>query len=184
MTGKFLFALTAAAVAFPAAAAVTVLGNSSARICYLSAETRDHPAPSDLSDCDAALTAENLTTDDRVASFVNRGILKLKMGRIDAALDDFDEAIALDDDEAEAYLNKGMAMLRREQGWEQAVSLFDAALSKRTSKPEFAYFGRGVANEMGGRIRAAYQDYRQASALAPDWADPKTELARFTVRQP
>ncbi|TFI59325.1 hypothetical protein E2493_05660 [Sphingomonas parva] len=184
MTGRFLFALAATAAAFPATAAVTVIGNSSARTCYLSAENRTRPGPSVLGDCDLALTAENLVTSDRVATFVNRGILKLRMGRTDAAIADFDAAIALDGDEGEAYLNKGMALLRMDQGWQQAVGLFDTALSKRTRKPEVAYYGRGIANEIGGKIRAAYDDYRQASALAPEWAEPKAELARFTVRQP
>jgi len=179
-----LFVLAVASAAFPAAAAVTVIGNSSARTCYLSAENRARTGPSSLDDCDIALAGENLTNADRVATHVNRGILKLRMGRTDAAIADFDQAIALDANEAEAYLNKGMALLKVDQGWEQALGLFDTALSKQTSKPEVAYYGRGVANEMAGKIRAAYQDYRQASALAPDWADPKTELARFTVRQP
>jgi hypothetical protein len=39
-----------------------------------------------------------------------------------------------------------------------------------------------VANELSGHVRAAYEDYRQASLLDPTWKDPKADLARFRVR--
>ncbi|QAY78644.1 tetratricopeptide repeat protein [Sphingosinicella sp. BN140058] len=183
---KFLFTAALAAFACPAAAAaaVTVLGSSSARMCYLNAENGVHTSPASLDDCNVALATEGLTETDRVATHVNRGILQLRLGRLDAAVADFDAAIARDPDQAEAYLNKGMAALRQEGGWEQALALFDTALAKQTSRPELAFYGRAVANEMGGRVKAAYLDYRQASVLAPKWSEPKTELARFTVRQP
>jgi lipoprotein NlpI len=182
---KFLFVAAATALCPAAAsAAVTVLGSSSARMCYLSAENGVRAVPTSLAECDIALATEGLSDPDRVATFVNRGILKLRLGRLGEANADFDAAIAGDPDQAEAYLNKGMLALRTDDGWQQALSLFDAALTKQTTRPELAYYGRAVANEMGGRVRAAYQDYRQASALAPKWSDPKTELARFTVRQP
>jgi tetratricopeptide (TPR) repeat protein len=181
----FLFTLTAAAIAVPAGAAVTVLGSSSARMCYLSAESRTRPAAADLYDCDIALGSEALSEADRVATHVNRGILKLRLRRLDAAIADFDEAIRRDPEEAEAYLNKGMAALHRDDaGWQEAVANFDTAIAKQTRRPELAYYGRAVANEMGGRIKAAYLDYKKANALAPEWREPKTELARFTVRQP
>jgi tetratricopeptide (TPR) repeat protein len=181
--GKFLlFAAAAAGFAFPASAAITVLGNTSARLCYEAAEARYKPLPMNIARCDEALKDDNLGKYEHVATLVNRGILKLRMRRIDEAIRDFDSAIASDPDQAEAYLNKGMASLHLERGWEQAVPLFDAAIGKRTMRPEIAYFGRAVAHEMGGKVKAAYLDYRQASLLAPKWDDPKTELARFTVK--
>ena len=186
--GKLLFGLSAAAavtsLATPAAAAVTVIGNNAARSCYLAAEAQSRPLPGAFETCDQALMQEALDLPDRVATLVNRGILQLRVGKIDAAVGDFDQAIALEPDQAEAYLNKGMAVLREGAGWQDAVALFDEALNRQTRRPELAYYGRGVANEMGGKLAAAYRDYRQASALAPRWREPKTELARFSVRQP
>ncbi len=60
--------------------------------------------------------------------------------------------------------------------------MFDTALEKKTRRPELAYYGRAVANELTGQVRAAYEDYRQASRLDPNWKDPKAELARFSVK--
>jgi tetratricopeptide (TPR) repeat protein len=182
--GKFLFiAAAAGAIAFPAEAAITVIGNTAARTCYELTESAGTPSFDSIARCDEAL-AGSLSSYEQVATLVNRGILKLRLRQVDAAMADFDAAIARDPGQAEAYLNKGMAALHLDNGWQQAVPLFDTALGKGTSRPEIAYFGRAVAHEMGGQVKAAYFDYRQASRLAPKWGDPKAELARFTVRQP
>ena len=174
--------LTAAALAFagPAVAAVTVIGNTSARMCFEAADSTG-AAVSGLRYCDEALDVEALTKNDRVATLVNRGILKMRKGDYDAAIADFDTAIAEDGQQAEAYLNKGVALLRGSTDYARAVPLFTTALEKRTRRPELAYLGRGMAHEMNGEVKAAYLDYKQAQALAPTWKEPAAELARFTV---
>jgi tetratricopeptide (TPR) repeat protein len=181
MRSNFLFAAAALLVATPAVGAVTVLGNSAARSCYLAAEARGAPSLDSLRFCDDALSLEGLNEEERVATFVNRGILKARLGNLDQAISDYDAALSRDPDEPEAYLNKGFALLHLSDSGEQAKPLFDAALAKKTRRPEFAYYGRGVANEMAGQVRAAYRDYRQASRIDPKWSQPKAELARFKV---
>lgn len=180
--GKFLFAAAVLLAASPAAAAVTVLGNSSARLCYEAAESRSSPTATALRTCDEAMRADALSDYERVATLVNRGILKARLGRIDDAILDYDAALSRDPGEPEAYLNKGFALLHLENSAQQARPMFDSALAKKTRRPELAYYGRAVANELSGEVRAAYQDYRQASLLDPKWRDPKEELARFRVR--
>jgi tetratricopeptide (TPR) repeat protein len=184
MRRNFLFVLAAGLAAAPAAAAVTVLGSSSARLCYEATESVFTPRPDMVRRCDEALDQEALSDHDRVATYVNRGILKLRTGRFDEAIADFDTAAAEDPDQAEAYLNKGLALLRQSGASEAALPLFDTAIAKGTRKRALAYYGRAVANELAGRVRAAYQDYREASRLDPKWAVPKKDLARFRVREP
>jgi tetratricopeptide (TPR) repeat protein len=183
MMGRFLVAAAVLLVAAPAFGAVQVIGNSSARMCYESAEAQGKPTPDELRRCNDALGGEALTPRDEVATFVNRGILRLRLGRMDEAASDFDNAIGRDPAEPEAYLNKGMVALRLNQG-EQALALFDAALARKTRRPALAYYGRAVAQEMAGRLKEAYLDYRQASLIEPQWRDPQIELARFSVRRP
>lgn len=163
----------------PASAAVTVIGSSSARLCYEAARF-GRASPSGLSRCDAAFD-EALSVEDRVATHVNRGIVRATRGDTKGAQTDYDAAIALDPDEAEAWLNKGLLFLR---GGRVAASvpLFDAAVIKRTGEPHMAHYGRAVAHEQLGDLRAAYADFRRAAELAPDWAAPRAELARFQVR--
>jgi tetratricopeptide (TPR) repeat protein len=184
MTGKFLSAAALAAMAVPAGAAVMVLGNTSARMCYEAAEARVAPSWDGIANCDRALSEEGLSEDDRNATFVNRGILRLRTGRFDTAIKDFDTAIARDPQLGDAYLNKGVAILRSRSDWDQAIGLFDAALQKRTRRPALAYYGRAVALEEKGRIKEAYLDYREASRIEPKWREPQTDLARFTVQRP
>jgi len=113
---------------------------------------------------------------------VNRGILRLRRGMVEEAVGDFDEAMRLDPEQPEAYLNKGAALLQR-QNPSEALQLFTVALDRQTTRPAIAHYGRAIANEQLGNVREAYADYQAASLLAPDWADPRTELQRFRVIQ-
>jgi tetratricopeptide (TPR) repeat protein len=131
--------------------------------------------------CDRALSEEGLVSSDVVATHVNRGVLRLRLGNIEEAISDFDRAIALNPDMPEAYLNKGSALIRAGQA-DAAVPLFSKALATRTRKPAYAYYGRGVAYEELGNIKSAYLDYRRASAADPEWAAPRQDLARFRVK--
>ncbi|HEX8641306.1 MAG TPA: tetratricopeptide repeat protein [Allosphingosinicella sp.] len=177
---RYAFAALLAAASVPAVGSVIVVGNSNARMCYEAADSPTTPTLRDLRDCDAALGEEALSQHDRVATYVNRGILRLRRGHADTAIADFDAAMALNPRQPEAYLNKGAALIRLENPSE-ALQLFTAALEYNTERPEIAHFGRAIANEELGNIRAAYQDYRRASELDPEWQDPRTELARFRV---
>lgn len=180
MMRKLVLAALLAACAAPAPAAVFVVGNSDARLCYEAADSSLLPQVGDIRRCDEALRHENLSGYETVATHVNRGILRLRRGLTDAAVADFDRAIALDPAQPEAYLNKGAALIRR-QNPAEALQLFTVALERNTSRPAIAHYGRAVANEALGNLAAAYRDYRRASELDPDWADPRTELTRFTV---
>ncbi|HEX8127187.1 MAG TPA: hypothetical protein VF548_16545 [Allosphingosinicella sp.] len=181
MRSHFLFAAAALLAATPALGAVVVQGNSAARSCYLAAEARSLPSPGTLRFCDVALDREVLTDREVAATFVNRGILRARLGHLEAAISDYDSALSRNPDEPEAYLNKGFALLHISDSGQEAKPMFDSALEKKTRRPQLAYYGRGVAHELAGQVRAAYQDYRQASLLDPKWREPKTELARFKV---
>lgn len=179
---KHLFAVAAVAtvLALPASASVITVGNSAARSCYQAADSPVMPGPGDLASCNLALEEEALSHRDAVATHVNRGILRLRRGDVDSAIQDFDRAIRLDPGQAEAYLNKGVALVRRSDA-ATAIQLFTVALERNTARPAIAHFGRAVAHEKSGNVRAAYFDYRRASELDPEWSDPQIELQRFQV---
>ena len=179
---KFFVFSANLSVAASAAAGVTVIGSSSARICYEAAEKDSAPTLQDLRHCDEALLTGALSAYEQVATHVNRGILRYKKGDIAASLKDFDRAIALDPNQPEAYLNKAAALYRDGQT-RAALPLFSVALEKKTRRPELAYYGRAVAHEDLGNVALAYHDYRRAIEANPHWAAPRAELARFLVRR-
>lgn len=173
-------ALALALAAIPAAghAAVMSVGNSDASACYRAAELRDSAA---LAACDRALDT-SLSRRDRVATLVNRGIVKMWTGDDTAAIADFDGALALNADFAEAKVNKAIALVRIGGSERAAIVLLDAGLAARVSRPEVAFYARGMAHEVLGDTAAAYRDYRRAAELKPGWEEPVRQLTRFTVR--
>ena len=177
--------LTTAAFALmgmaPTGSAVVSVGGSSAESCYHAAVARDTSRQA-LGECSSALGREVIPMTDLVASYVNRGVLRLVLADYRSAESDFDQAMALEPNQAEAWLNKGIA--RYQQGdAKAAVDILDHAIQLRTHYPALAYFARGLANEDSGNIKAAYADLQRAHQLSPQWAAPSDELKRFQVRK-
>lgn len=161
-------------------AAVTTYGSSSARLCYEAARSPSKPAGA-ITRCDEAFANEGLTRDDRVATHVNRGILRANRKDVTGAMEDYDAALKIDPEEPEAWLNKGFAYLRVADT-ARALPMFDGAVARGTREPAIAYYGRALAHEEAGNARAAYADYVRARDLAPRWPLPLKELARFRVK--
>ncbi|MGP1353127.1 MAG: tetratricopeptide repeat protein [Parasphingopyxis sp.] len=167
-------------VATSASAAVSVIGNTSARACYESA-LEERSGPGDIRVCTDAIEDRMITGRDRVASYVNRGILYVRNGDYARAIADYDRAIELDGTEPEAYLNKGLALLHQRRATADVVTLLTTAIEHGTREPALAYYGRGVAHELNGDIPAAYYDIRRATDLDPEWDLPARDLSRFRV---
>ena len=167
--------------ALPASAGIMVVGGSYAESCFKAAEQHNSTLES-LTTCDRAFTEEALSSADELATYVNRGILRMIRSDYSRARSDFEAAIAMNPQRAEPYLN--MAILRFKQGDSaEALPLFSKAIALGTDVPEIAFYGRGLANEDLGNIKAAYSDLRRAAELRPGWGDPTRELARYQVRQ-
>jgi tetratricopeptide (TPR) repeat protein len=179
MKYRLCAAVLAVAFASGADAAVMVIGNANARMCY---ETLiwNGDLKRNLGYCQAALSEDNLDAKDRAATLVNRGIVFLKQRRLESSLADFDAALAIEPDLAEAYVNKGVAMVNAGND-DEAIRLLTRALELGTAKPEIAYYGRAVANELSGRDAQAYRDYRAAAEILPEWSEPRDQLKRFSV---
>lgn len=176
------FALAVAILPSAAAASVITIGGGYAEACYEAAEAHETTARS-LDTCDRALAEEALFANDRVATLVNRGIIRLRRGSLVDAEADFNSALSLNPAEPEAWLNKAILYARHRDSRE-ALPFVAKALENKTRHPEVAYFVRAMAHEDSGNIAAAYRDFQRARSLAPKWREPVTELARFQVRRP
>ena len=163
----------------PAKAVVLVFGGGMAEACSKAAFDGKFDTASE-SICSNSLQIEPLSTPDRAATFVNRGVMKLRRGDYEAARADFDASIALVATTGEAFVNRG-AVFIGERRFKAGLADLNTAIELGVSEPEKAYFNRALAYEGLNDEKSAYFDYQQALNLKPDWEAPKVELLRFTV---
>jgi len=119
-------------------------------------------------DSAVALIGSAIALNASAAAHNNRAIALQKLGRLDEALGDFDQAIALEPDYAEAYNNRGDAF--RELGrLDEALAGFDQAIAL---KPDYAvgHNNRGIVLRKVERFAEAVASYDRAIALQPEYA--------------
>lgn len=166
-------------VAGGARAAVTVFGDDAAEQCSKAAiDGRADPGSESL--CTKALDFDQLGTEDRAGTFVNRGVMKLRRAEYESSHRDFNAALALDPKMGEAWVNRG-AMWVGERQYKAGLEDLNRGLALGVKEEEKVYFNRALAYEGLDDEKSAYFDYQHALQLKPDWLLPKTELLRFTV---
>jgi tetratricopeptide (TPR) repeat protein len=174
--------LISAAATGGSRAAVTVIGGGLARACYEAAKFGDIHADA-YDECTLAIENEILTTSDLAGTYVNRGIISMDHEAWTAAEQDFDRALKLEPKLGEAIVNRGAALVG-EHRYAEAVDDLTRGLALSPIEPEKAYFDRALAYEALDNEKAAYFDYLKAAELAPKWALPREQLARFTITRP
>ena len=174
-----LAGLAAAAIATSSQGATTVLGGGLAEACFRSVKSGQADRPV-LELCTTALETEALRRRDRAGTFVNRGIVQLRMRSLDPALADFAKAERLNPLVGEIYVNRGAALISKAQ-FAQAVTEIDRGIALGVNEPQKAYYNRALAKEGLDDMKGAYFDYRKAIEIDPTWTLPQNQMARFTV---
>lgn len=169
----FLAIVMSAPAAASAQMAVTTFGATDAQQCY--EDARDDFSR-DASACDAALKTQSMTERDRVATYVNRGVVLNRAGSLDDALGDFNRAIAQDGDLAEAFLNRGNTyyLMRR---YDEAIADYEAALGFDLEKAHVAWYNIGLAREAKKDAIGARDAYRTSLSINPDFGPAQKKLA-------
>jgi tetratricopeptide (TPR) repeat protein len=169
-----------AALAAPQAqAAVTVLGNGIGQSCYEAAEFGGS-AHDGIAECSLALDESAMPISDRAATFINRGILKSRNDDPNGALDDYNRGLAIGPNLGEGYVDRGAVMILF-QRYDEALKDIDKGIGMGAKKPEIAYYDRAIVDEALGNVRGAYEDYKKAVELAPDFTLAADQLSRFKV---
>jgi tetratricopeptide (TPR) repeat protein len=171
-------AATAALAVSPSQAAVTVLGASLAHNCYEAAEFGGDPMAG-ITTCTYALD-DAMSTADRAATYINRGILKARDSNPEAALADYNHGLSLDDAVGEGYVDRGATLIVLKR-YQDALTDINKGIAIGAKKPEIAYYDRAIADEAMGDVRGAYLDYRKAVEIAPDFTLANEQLVRFRV---
>ena len=173
---KFTNAFTILLFTLPCAAqaqmSVSTFGATDAQLCYQSAAD-DFASSTD--DCDEALRNGGLTSRDKLATYVNRGIILNRAGRLDEAMDDFDTALSRNDDLAEALLNRGNTyyLMRR---YDEAISDYEASLRSGLGKAHVAWYNIGLAQEAKKDDIKAKEAYRMALEINPYFGPAQAKL--------
>lgn len=181
---RIVFALTLGAAmlaATAASAAVAVVGNGTAKLCFSAAET-GWDVTFGIKMCNDALKGETLSMIDRASTLINRGILKARADDVDGALQDYADALAIGENAGEAYLNRSATEIALKR-FDEAKSDADQAIAHGTKRLEVAYYNRAVANEALGNVGAAFQDYKAALEVEPAFTAARQQLARYRVTQ-
>ena len=186
MSGRILSLAFAVSIGLGVTAAsaqiVVSIGNSRARSCYLAA--KNGFASDDLIKvCSASLAEENLTPKDRAATYDNRGILEIRLGRLDQALASFNAATTTMPSLGDAYVNRGTVLIRQKR-YEEALADINKGIAFGMAFLHIGYYNRAVAEELTGRYRDAYYDYMHTLELEPGFAAAQERLKFFRVIRP
>ena len=107
----------------------------------------------------------------------NLGVVLDKRGQLDEAISQFQAAIRLKADYAEAYYNLGNVLSRKHQ-LDGAISQYQEALRLRANYAE-AHNNLGFALGQKGRTGEAIGQYREAIRLRPEYAEAYDNLAKL-----
>jgi tetratricopeptide (TPR) repeat protein len=133
-----------------------------------------------LSYCDVALS--DPTMNHQAALLSNRGVIKVRLGNNQGALEDYNAAIATDPALGDAYVSRAGVLIAMKR-FDEARADVASGIALGATNMHAAYFSRAVIAEETGDVRAAYRDYKQALAIKPDYAPASRELARFKIVQ-
>ena len=106
-----------------------------------------------------------IAIEDVARIFNSRGLAYQGLNELDKAIDDFSNALELDDKNPEFSLNRAKAFLGRKQ-YERARDDFSRAIAL-APRSAAAYAGRGRANQEAGSPDLAIADYRKLLELEP-----------------
>lgn len=157
-------------------------GSPLARYCYLdalAAVKSAHVAGDAIADCSAAL-GDAMTPKVRAATFDNRGVLYDVQKNYAAAWDDFNTSITLNGALGDAYLNRGVALIRLQRS-DEALADIQRGMQLGASLPQIGYYDLGVAEENLGRLNEAYADFKRSLAADPGFTEASEALKNFTL---
>ena len=130
---------------------------------------------------------EKLGLEHKVADPIKRRkadteirVILHQLKRIQPALDDFNAALRMNPEQADAYLNRGVAKITLGQYADALVDI-QKGIDLGPSEIALGYYDRAIAHERLGNIREAYFDYQRALKAAPNFQAAATALTRFKV---
>ena len=111
-------------------------------------------------------TIERVPVLDQSTIYFYRGLAYYHKGSYDRAIADFDQAIQLKPDFADAYFNRGLAYADKGD-YDQAIANFGQAI-QRQPDDAVAYYNRGLDYRQKGEKEKAIADFKKVLELSHD----------------
>ena len=118
-----------------------------------------------IAGCTRILDAGDETPKVHSTVYNARGVAYKRKGDYDRAIADYDEAIRLDPNYANAYSNRGNEYVRKGD-YDRAIADCDEAI-RLDPEGVRRYFGRGGARFYAGAVAGAVADFQQATVRRP-----------------
>lgn len=177
-TGLICAALIAATPV--ATAQVTVIGGGLARDCYQGTKFGSQTPAEVEKTCTTALEVEAMNVSNKAATYTNRGVLRMRQGKLDAAMADYAISKRMRPNVGATHLNEGAALILRKD-YASALAALEQAIALETTDLYAAYYNRAIAREQTGDVEGAYFDFKKAGELKPDFELVEKQLSRFVV---
>jgi len=171
----------AVATAATAATAQTIVTQNVgfAHDCFIYAKVGADPYDG-VEICNQAVKREALNKKDLAATYDNRGVMLDQLGRNDQAGEDFRMSMSLDPGLGDPYVNLGVTLIKNRQ-YSQSLDQINKGLDLGMSFPHIGYYDRAIAEEMMGRYKEAYYDFKKVLEIEPGYAQATERLKDFTV---
>jgi tetratricopeptide (TPR) repeat protein len=121
---------------------------------------------------------------NNAAAWSNRGNARVSQRKLQDALTDYNQSIALAPDQPDPYLNRGTALEGLQQ-WDAAIADYNHVLEIEPNDAA-AYNNRGNAKSGAGNWQDALVDFQHATQLNPGFAMARANgaLALYQLGQP
>lgn len=167
------------------AQSVTTLGTNDAYRCYESAEYAVRSlsgSVSDIVECNSAIRDGRLNRRDKAATYINRGIIRVSMGDVERAEQDYLYALDISDRSPETFLNLGNLQYMM-QDYSSAIADYDHAESLGLTQKHVLFLNRGMAYMRVGQLDIAESEYLKALEIRPDWLNAQDQLASLEEKR-
>ncbi len=174
-----VIAVLAIAASEAHAQSIVSWGVGLAHDCFVSAKTgRDLRGGVDV--CNEALKREKLNQKDLAATYDNRGVMLDALGQVAEAERDFNTSISLQPTLGDPYVNLGSVLIKR-RDYQAALDHINKGLELGMSFPHIGYYDRAIAEQLMGRYKEAYYDYKKVLELEPNYTAASERLKDFVV---
>ena len=143
---------------------------------------RDGRAGRAILDYTTALWNDHLRREFRPRVLNNRGLSYEAISDFESAMRDYNLALRLNDEYAEAYCSRGN-LHRRFGRYESAIADYDQALRNEHPYPKYVFVWQGMALEGLGKRREAMDAFRRALSIDPEFKLAKSHLERLSTSQ-